>query len=329
MLIYAKHFMTMFKMFILIFIIVEIVYLIKYIYSNIQKYVFTHEINFEERYGANTWVLITGCSSGQGQRFAYEFAKRNFNIILVGNKKILNVENDIKKRYNVKTRTCITNFCKAYKKSYFDKIDKLLNNLDGELSILVNNVGHRTAWQAYHMMPTQTIIDTIVCGTVVQSLFTHIAINHFEKRDRKYKSCIINITAMCLTPPLWVGVMNHISVPYLSVYESANAFGFFHSNSIQKEYEDHIDVLNITPAAVITENTQYLEDTLGSVNCKHYVKNIFKLIGNYTGPQHAYWKHELFGFLSNFIDADTILYHTGKLVSENYMTSYNFKNSTT
>ena len=321
--------MTMFKMLILIFIIVEIMYLIKYVYSNIQKYVFTNEINFEERYGKNTWVLITGCSSGQGQRFAYEFAKRNFNIILVGNKKILDVENNIKKRYNVKTRTCITNFCKAYKKSYFNKIDKLLNNLDGELSILVNNVGHRTAWQSYHMMPKQTIIDTIVCGTVVQSLFTHIAINHFEKRDHKYKSCIINITAMCLTPSLWVGTTNHISIPFLSVYEAANAFGFFHSNSIQKEYAKYIDVLNITPGAVITENTPHLVDTLGSVNCKHYVKNIFKLIGNYTGPQHAYWKHELLGFLSNFINVDSTLHNTGQIIADHYMKSYNLKNNKT
>ena len=74
----------MLKMLILIFIIAEVMYLIKYIYSNVQKYVFTNEINFEERYGKNTWVLITGCSSGQGQRFAYEFAKRNFNIIILG-----------------------------------------------------------------------------------------------------------------------------------------------------------------------------------------------------------------------------------------------------
>jgi short-subunit dehydrogenase len=322
MLIYDHYFMKMIKILVLIFIIAEIFYFIKYVWLNIQKHVFTNEINFEERYGKNTWVLITGCSSGQGKRFAYEFAKRNFNIILVGNKKILHVENDIKKRYNVKTQTCITNFCKAYKTSYFDKIDKLLNNLDGELSILVNNVGHRTAWHSYHTMPKQTIIDTIVCGTVVQSLFTHIAINHFEKRDKKYKSCIINVTSMCLTPPLWVGVMNHISIPYLSVYESANAFGFFHSNSIQKEYEKYIDVLNITPAAVITENTPFLEDTIGSVNCKHYVKNIFKLIGNYTGPQHAYWKHELLGFLSNFIDADKILCNVGEMISHNYMKTF-------
>jgi hypothetical protein len=47
--------------------------------------------------------------------YAYEFAKRNFNIILVGSKGIKNVEKIIHSKYKVKTITHVTDFCKAYK----------------------------------------------------------------------------------------------------------------------------------------------------------------------------------------------------------------------
>ena len=33
-----------------------------------KKYFFTKEIQLNKRYGNNSWVLITGCSAGQGKR---------------------------------------------------------------------------------------------------------------------------------------------------------------------------------------------------------------------------------------------------------------------
>ena len=85
------------------------------------------------------------------------------------------------------------------------------------------------------------------------------------------------------------------------------------------KYEKYIDVLNITPGAVITQNTNFLKDVEFSIECKQYVKNIFKLIGNYTGPQHAYWKHEISGILSYFINSDSIFFKVGKLIADHFM----------
>ena len=312
------------KLYLIVFLIVffvQLYFILSYFYKFSKKYLFTNEINLTEKYGTNTWVIVTGCSSGQGELICYEFAKRNFNIILMGYKGIKKVEKIINDNFkNIKTIRCVTNFCKAYKKNYFKKIESILDNLDGELSFLVNNIGHRTAWYPYHEMPEQKINDTIVCGTIVQSRLTQIAIKHFENRKNKeYKSGIINITSMCMHTSTFFGMMNYISIPYLSVYEAANAFGFYHSNSIQKEYEKTIDILNITPGAVITSNTPYLKNVWFSINSDQYVKNIFKLIGNYTGPQCSYWKHEISSILYPFVDSDNILLQVGKLISNEYM----------
>ncbi len=63
----------------------------------IEQYALTSEINLPERYGKGNWVLITGPSSGMGERFAYEFAERGFNIVLIGHTK--RVTKSIKKKF--------------------------------------------------------------------------------------------------------------------------------------------------------------------------------------------------------------------------------------
>lgn len=309
---------------ILLFVIIQIILVILYFLGLFKKYVLTKEINLQERYGYNAWVLVTGCSSGQGKKIAIEFAKRGFNIYLVGSPRIKEVEKFIKNNYNVDTRRSVVDFSNAYKNDFFNPIIETINQLPGELAILVNNVAHRVAWKPYHKMPSQKINDSIICGTIVQARLTQIAIQFFIKRNFLYKSCIVNITSMCTYSSFWFGQIGDISVPYLSVYEGANAFGYFHSNSIQKEYGDNIDILNITPGAVITENTGYLKNIPFSVDSDTYIKNIFKLIGNYTGPQYADWKHDISNILCNFMFfyKDKILEHTGNIIAKNYMDSY-------
>lgn len=309
---------------IFIFVFIQCLLFLIYFFIFFKKYFFTKELDLQKRYGLNTWVLITGCSSGQGKNFAFEFAKRGFNILLVGSARIYNVEKIIQTNYHVKTKCIVLNFCNAHQNHFFDPIINILDNLDGELSILVNNIGHRVAWKPYHHMPSQKINDSIICGTIVQARLTQIAIQKFIKRKLHFKSAIINITSMCTYQNFWFAQKGDLSIPYLSVYEGANAFGYFHSNSIQKEYENDIDILNITPGAVITENTQYLKNIPFSIDSETYNKNIFKLLGNYNGPQYAHWKHDLSGILSNFmfLYKDLILRHTGNIIANNYMENY-------
>jgi short-subunit dehydrogenase len=302
----------------LLIVLLVLIRLTFYLYDFIWKYFIISEIDIIDRYGKDTWVLITGCSSGQGKRFAIEFAKRGFNIILSGNEKIKKVESYIKSKYSVKTITIVTDFSNAYKPDYFEQFEKCIDSLPNKLSILVNNVGHRVAWEPYHEMPEKLIHQTISVGTFVQSRLTQIALKHFMKNDKK--TAIINITAQCTIPSLWPSNNGYITVPYLSVYESSNAFGFFHSNSIQEEYGDRVDILNITPGAVITENTHFLRGTPFSIECKPFVKHIFKLLGNYTGPTCAYWGHEVGGLIANISETykKYILKGVGKIIVKTF-----------
>jgi len=326
---------------------IQVICIFQYFYNFINKHFICKELNLQKHYGKDSWVLITGCSSGQGKLFAIEFAKRGFNIILSRRAGILETEKLIKKiNNNIKTHCIIVDFCDAYKDDFFNPFIEFLDTIPNQLSILVNNVANRVAWEPYHEMPERLINNTIVCGTIVQSRLTQIALKHFMKRKLmfdmtttsnttsnkpKYKSAIINITAQCSYQNFWFGKSSEITVPYLSAYEASNAFGYYHSQSIQKEYEDKkysgfLDILNITPGAVITENTQFLNQTPFSIDSETFVKNIFKLLGNYKGSNCAYWGHDISNILSNFMFfyKDIILKNVGNIITEKFMDDYNF-----
>ena len=48
------------------------------------KYFVLPRKDLKARYGAGSWVVITGASDGLGKQYAIELAKEGFNIVLMG-----------------------------------------------------------------------------------------------------------------------------------------------------------------------------------------------------------------------------------------------------
>ena len=309
----------------LFLIILQIILLLIQLILGIYKYFIIDELNLLERYGKESWVIITGASSGQGYDFAISFAKRNFNILMIGSKRCLGTQNFINTHYpNVKTKMIIKDFRKAFEDDFFNDIEKEINNIGVNNALLINNVGYRVGWKPYHKMNPNYIRDTIATGTIVQSRMTHMLIPFFiERNNIGVKSGLINITAQCMHPNFLLGITcsNEISLPYLSVYEASNAFGFYQGNSIYKEYEGIFDILNITPGAIITNNTKYLSGTLFNIESKVFVDNIISFLGNIQGTTCGYWGHALSNYLINFAPfiKDYMLHNVGEIIANNFM----------
>lgn len=319
-------------LYILLFLILfQITVLLIQFILGIYKYFFIKELNLLERYGYDSWVIITGASSGQGYDFALAFAKRGFNILMIGSKRCNYTKNFINTHYpTVKTKIIIKDFRKAFEDDFFDDIQETINEIGINNAILVNNVGYRVGWKPYHKMNSKYIRDSIAAGTIVQSRLTHMLIPFFLERNKnkykykyKYKSALVNITAQCIHPNFLFGITtsNEISVPYLSVYEASNAFGFYQGNSIYKEYEGVFDILNITPGAVITNNTKYLSGTVFNVESNIFVENIIRFLGNVQGTTCGYWGHALSNYLINLAPfiKDKILKNVGETIANNFM----------
>jgi len=308
-----------------IFAIINFILLVISSYNSIKKYFFLNEVDFAERYGKNSFVVITGASSGQGKEFAIQFAKRGLNLLLIGRANIKNVKNIIKIKYpKCIVKTIVVDFCDAYKEHFFDVIEKEFEKLD--TSILINNIGHRFAWNPYHEMPRNKINDVITCGTIVQSQLTRLIIPELLKR--KKKSGIVFITSQCVYSNYFINFSENIlTIPYVSVYEATNIFGYAHASSIYEEYKNQIDILNITPGAVITENTQnFLQNIPFNVKSSEFICSIMKLIGNVTGTSCGCWQHAFSLFIISIFPfiKKPILRKTGLSIAEYYTKSKEF-----
>ena len=308
---------------IIILFIVNLIILISQIFYAIYKFYILERLDLIERYGKDSYVIITGASSGQGKEFALQFAELGFNLFLIGSKRLKSVEYEINHLYpNCHIIIEIVNFSNAADKNFFTPIEKIVNMLD--VSLLINNIGHRTGWLPYHNTPMEKINDTIVCGTIVQTQMTRLFLNKIQHR-RNNRSGIIFITAQCIHSNLFVNYMtNTLSLPYLSVYEASNAFGFFHAKSIIEEYKDYLDILNITPGAVVTQNTDYLKNVMFNIDSKSYVNNVLTLLGNVNGTSFGSFGHEMSNILTELFPfiKKPILKNVGKTIAQSYMQNY-------
>ena len=280
-----------------------------------------------------SWVVITGASSGQGKEFALQLAERGFHIVLIGSKRSHGVAEMIREK-GVQCIVIVKDFGRAFEDTFFDDIQDKVSSLD--VAMLINNVGHRTGWKPFHDTPTSCIRDTIACGTLVQTRLTHLLLPQMISRLDKNTHCrsaIIFITAQCMHPNSGLAAAglfsNEISVPYLATYEASNAYGFYNACSLIKEYQDvdRLDMLNITPGAVLTENTAHtLKNTPFSVSAKDFVSNIIRFLGGniHNGTTCAYWGHALSNALIGCMPfyKDQLLQNVGESISSDYMKRY-------
>jgi len=252
-----------------------------------------------------------------GERFAYEFAERGFNLLLVGSKRTKGVIRELKKMYpKIQIKFIETDFSESFKETFFDPIQKEIDTIGDKWRILINNVGYRTACLDYREMSINEMKKTIAVGTLVQSKLIQMALQSFTKHN--FQTAIVNITAQNSICTDLFAIQNDITVPYLACYEAANSYGFFHAKSIYEEIKNKfpkIDFLIITPGAVITKNTEpVLKDTIFAIDVDTYIKNIIKLLGNKNGIYCAHWGHSMAGPMMNifpFVDRESITNKVG------------------
>ena len=283
------------------------------------------ERDLAARYGPGSWCVITGASRGQGRVLATGLAKRGFNLILIGSSRTQQTASQIQQQYpSCQIRVVERDFSRAlHDPEWWPEIEEIFRGGKYDISVLINNVGHRTASNPSYQQSDQDIRASLITGTYPQIRLTNLALEHMTRRQKmqalkpvgtpRYRSCIIFNTAQCQHPLVGLSTYlpsGEISVPYLSVYEATNAFGYYHANSIISElaglsqssnghdFSQEIDLLNITPGAVITENTLYLKDTPFAVPVDVFCGGIFRLMGgNWHGATCAYWGHDLSAIL--------------------------------
>ena len=196
-----------------------------YIYRNFIR----KPLDLKERYGENSWVLVTGSTSGIGYEMCKQFAERGFNVALLGRNKetLTKCEKEVQQVSNkIKTKTIVADLNKSTEPSFYRDIFNQCKDLD--VSILVNNAGISYDEAALEVN-RETLKGMIEVNVFAVQLLTQAFVKHLT--SRKNKSAIINVSSLAGTTPM----------PFFSNYGATKQFVRHFSFALSEELKVSIE----------------------------------------------------------------------------------------
>lgn len=233
------------------------------------------------RYGAGSWVVITGATSPLGRSFALEFARRGFSICLIGRslEKLEILKREISEiNHSVHSKIIVTDFKQAVSPMYFTQLFEQLKTLD--ISILVNNAS--VDFFDYFTESTNQQLQELFCVNMLAVvMITHHLIA--KMLHRKFCSAIINLSSCDGVFPS----------AFVSVYSASKAFVDAFSSELGKELQGKVDVLALRPYW-IRSNLPIMLKRMLTASADSCVKSCLdQLSKGYTTYGHS--KHALVG----------------------------------
>lgn len=168
------------------------------------------------------YTLITGASSGLGKDFAYEYAKKNQNLILVARRyALLEAIKDDLKDYPIEVLIYSVDLSKD------EELNQFLKDLPADLFVsrLINNAGFGNH-SAYTNQSIELIKDMISVNIVALSLLCY----HFIlKMKENKKGEILNVAS----------VAAFSSGPFMAEYYASKAYVLSLSLALREELSDY------------------------------------------------------------------------------------------
>lgn len=166
--------------------------------------------NFTREYGS--WIIITGCGTDIGKSYAFEFARRGLNlIILSSNKKELEqLENELKTNFDIRIE--------ALHVDVFDHTNTLMKIqslvLNKNIGIVVNNLEFQPSEPiSFNEEPIKTTLECIQSNVTFTTNLTKIVLPAMETNR---KGAIILVSSLGCLFPRHFHVIHAASHNYLS-----------------------------------------------------------------------------------------------------------------
>jgi len=198
----------------------------------------------------NAWAVITGSSDGIGKAFAFELAKRGFNIFLISRtqSKLEEVSSQIVKKYKVNTEILAVDFASKDQSFYGDIAEALAKK---NVGILVNNVGINYPYPGNFLDTDKTVNESIITVNIGSiNEMTRIVLPKMVERKA---GGIINVSSLSGVFP----------APLLSGYSASKAYIHFFSLNLASEYrKSGIFVQSITPSMTVSNMSKIRRSSL-------------------------------------------------------------------
>ncbi|MBW7453085.1 SDR family NAD(P)-dependent oxidoreductase [Paenibacillus sepulcri] len=168
-------------------------------------------------------ALVTGASSGIGEVFANELAKKGCNLILVARSedKLKQIAHELQETHSIHAIPLSVDLSSV---NAAEKIAQEVENLGLTVDVLINNAGFGTLGEFNQISPTR-VHQEIQLNVVSLTELTHKFIGSMiERKD----GIIINVASMTAFQP----------VPYMAVYGATKAYVLSFTEALWAEYRD-------------------------------------------------------------------------------------------
>jgi len=241
-----------------------------------------------------TWAVVTGASDGIGKSFAFQLAKRGFNIVLISRtqSKLDQISADIEKTLGVSTKVIALDFSTASDSSY-EKLSKDLTGLD--IGVLVNNVGYNLDYPQYFLEATQQQqVDIIEVNVKATTRMTYSILPFLVNRK---KGLVINISSISSILP----------APLLAVYSATKSYITSFSKCLNSEYSSKgVDVICLTPAFVVSAMSKRSRSSLTIPSSDNYARSALNSVGK-SWSHAGYWVHDLMIWVVDFLPEKMVM----------------------
>ncbi|KAJ7312036.1 hypothetical protein JRQ81_006367 [Phrynocephalus forsythii] len=234
-----------------------------------------------QRYGK--WAVVTGCTSGVGESYAKELAKRGVSVVLISQnkEKLEAVAKEITESYHVETAIIMANFSQGHK--IYPAIEQALKGK--EIGILVNSActfyDHPDGFAS---LTQEKIWEIIHVNIGAANMMVLLVLPGMIERK---KGAIVNVSsAPCIRPS-----------PQITAYSASKAYLDHFSRSLHYEYASQgIFVQSLVPCFIATKTSQDLglfsKEQLLVPSADTYAHHAIATLG-ITRRTTGYWPHSI------------------------------------
>ncbi|VDD95463.1 unnamed protein product [Enterobius vermicularis] len=261
-----------------------VIQLLLKVYRCVYPYFFAKPLYLLSVAGAK-WAVITGSTDGIGRAYAFEFARRGFNILLISRNqsRLDEVKEGIEKESKVEVRTIQFDFSCADLEEYQKRIISQLTAM--EVGVLVNNVGVAFEYpDVLHMVEggLKKHVETNIVNTLPTTLLCAAVLPQMVERN---SGIIINVAS---------GASFH-KMSMWSTYSAAKKYVSWFTGILQKEYaRTHIFIQLVCPLLVATKMAKARNTSFFIPSAEDYVKSAVNTIGIQKNT-NGFFSHQIQG----------------------------------
>uniref|UniRef100_A0AC34F689 Steroid dehydrogenase n=1 Tax=Panagrolaimus sp. ES5 TaxID=591445 RepID=A0AC34F689_9BILA len=238
------------------------------IYAIVYPYLLATPLDLHKLAGGAKWAVVTGSTDGIGKEYAFQLARKGFNILLISRTqaKLDSVKEEIKKECkNAEVETVAYNFTNANVDDYKKQIISVIEKKD--VGILVNNVGLSYAVpNILHKIDIKENTDIAIVNMIPVSILTAAVLPQMVAR---HSGVIVNVSSGAA----------YIKCPEVATYSSSKAYINHFSSILRNEYANSgITIQTLCPAYVST-NMSKVKVSLFALSTSAYVESAIRTIG--------------------------------------------------